>query len=1426
MHAQLSVSSKTILGLDIGSVGISIVEIDGERRVRSRAYAFHHGRIEQTLGQMLDAIAMERVGWVASTSSSTKGVLSTASYDSHVALITAARHLHGRVGSILLLGGEKFSLVRFDAQGDYLETKTNSGCAAGTGSFLDEQARNLGLASGAELSAMALAAEGEVPKVASRCAVFAKTDIIHAQQEGYSREAICRGLCNGLATIIFDTLFAGEAASEPVVLAGGLALNRAVVAHLSSLVGCDLLVDDLAPCYGAFGASLLLRDDLDARAQRRGRMPGSRLLMPKAFRDVRDIYAPAHEGRVYIHEPLTLALSSYPDFRSERHDEFAPRVVEGAGIVEVDIYVRTEPGQRLGVRMGIDIGSTSTKAVLLGEDGTVVAGFYTRTHGRPIAAAQALLEAMSAWAAEAQVDLRVLAAGTTGSGRKLVGSLLGADLVVDEITAHARAACELDPEVDTIIEIGGQDAKFTTLRNGMVTSAVMNTVCAAGTGSFIEEQARRLGCSLSSYADLVERARAPMASDRCTVFMQRDVNHLLASGYEVGEILASVLHSVRENYLQKVAREGAIGRRICFQGATARNKALVAAFEQKLGRPITVSRYCHLTGALGVALQCADKAIAQTRFRGLELYREHIPLQKETCELCRNHCKVVKAEVRGEVSAYGHLCGRDYDTPRHVSNNRSGFDLDRERGRVCRVASKKTPGARTIGVPAALFLVEDLPLWKSFFQRLGLNVLTSESCPDPVSMGKRLAKAEFCAPMAAFHGHVAFLADKVDYLFVPYYLEADRQDRETRRQYCYYSQYAPALVQTLPGELRGKCLTPMFTAGAESFESMARLFACLREAIPGEVGFAQLAAAHREAAQEHRTRKQRLQVVMQEQLRQAGDISVVLLGRPYTCLPVKMNKRIPELFGKLGIKAFYQDMLCFDPEEVTAIDDLLRVVHWNYAARILQAAEVVANRDGLYPVLVTSFKCAPDSCTIEYFRRILDARGKPYLVLELDEHESSVGYETRIEAAVGAFRNHHRTRRPTRLSRVLRTNPSIVDRLDGKTLVIPSWDRLSGELLVANLRHEGVNAVLMKQDALSIQKSLRWNTGQCIPLTAIVQGFIDTVRQMGLDPANTVLWSVRSRLSCNIGGFTGVIQNMLEQHGEGFERVSMYQGEITFVDISLRAGINTYFAYMFGGLLRRLVCRIRPYEKHPGETDRVLEQSLDVLREAFLRGRDKLEAVEGVVDRFESIPRADHHRPKVAVFGDLYTRDNDVMNQDLVRFIEQHGGEVVTTPYSVYGKLVADLYVSRWIKEGRYKTALVSTAIMAALRRLERKYDEQFCRILGPCAPANRAPTPAQILERFWLTDRHAGESMDNLVEIYHVLQTVPDVCLFVMAAPAFCCPSLVTEAMSRRIGEATGVPIVTITYDGTASSKNEAIIPYLKYPRQAVVPRTRASRV
>ena len=280
------------------------------------------------------------------------------------------------------------------------------------------------------------------------------------------------------------------------------------------------------------------------------------------------------------------------------------------------------------------------------------------------------------------IYINIINAGTTGAGRKFTGIVVGADLIIDEITAHARAAYELNPEVDTIIEIGGQDSKFTTLRDGSVNFCVMNNVCAAGTGSFIEEQAEKLGCCLSDYSNLTEYARAPIASDRCTVFMERDLNHFLAEGFSVKEALAAALHSVRENYLAKVASENLIGKHIVFQGATAKNKALIAAFEQKLGKSIHVSRFCHLTGALGTAYMLAESELGKTRFRGLDIYREKIPVKTEICEICSNHCKITTAKVKGETAAYGFLCGRDYDSKSYVKKTTASFDLLKERKKV------------------------------------------------------------------------------------------------------------------------------------------------------------------------------------------------------------------------------------------------------------------------------------------------------------------------------------------------------------------------------------------------------------------------------------------------------------------------------------------------------------------------------------------------------------------------------------------------------------------------------------------------------------------------------------------------------------------------------------------------------------------------
>jgi len=982
--------------------------------------------------------------------------------------------------------------------------------------------------------------------------------------------------------------------------------------------------------------------------------------------------------------------------------------------------------------------------------------------------------------------------------------------MIDEITAHARAAWQLNPGVDTIIEIGGQDAKFTTLRQGRVTASTMNTVCAAGTGSFIEEQAAKLGCTVSDYSARAEHERAPMVSDRCTVFMERDMNHFLSEGYRVNEVLAAALHAVRENYLQKVACERHIGNTVLFQGATARNKALVAAFEQRLGRPILVSKFCHLTGALGCALILQDEGKRESDFRGFGLHRQQVSISGEVCEFCTNHCKISVADVGGSRVAYGFLCGRDYETRSFVAATDNGFDFLRERRRISRFAGQAKEGWPCIGLPAGVHMVEDLPMWRKFFDLLGIATVTSEGLGDALKTGKNLTRAEFCAPVTAMHGHVAWLLEQADYVFLPTYLE--EKARDVRRQYCYYTQFLPALASSVAKDGEKRVLRPVLRYLYTSFHAKIQLYRMLQDMDFQRWSFLEVSQAYDRALQFREECSRRLRELTAERAAvPAEDIRVVLLGRPYTVLSPGMNANIPGIFSKLGIEVWYQDMLRYDRSEVAGLQPLLDELHWEHAVRILEAAEVIAGRDDLYPVFLTSFMCTPDSFTLEYFKQVMERHAKPYLVLQLDEHDSSVGYETRIEAAVRSFRNHRQQRGRCPAVDYTAVNPRIARALDRKYVVFPNWDGITCELLAATLRREGYRVLLIEESPRTIRQALKHNSGQCIPLNGVAQGYMDTIRAHGLNPADCTLWLNYSTLACNIRLYPHHIKQIVSEHG--MSEAGVYAGQLSFADISLRAAANAYFAYLLGGMLRRIACRIRPHELTHGETDRVLQKSLELLSQTFESGREKEESLREIVSRFAWIETRVSKRPKVAIFGDLYVRDNRVMNQDLIRFIEAHGGEVITTPYSEYAKMVAPSYFRKWFNEGKYFDVLASRALLATMSRLERNYMRILRRILDE--PEHLyGEDPAAILAGYSIQPENTGESMDNILKIHYIRKYYPDVSLFVQTSPSLCCPSIITEAMRDRIEQKTGVPVVSITYDGTGGSKNEVILPYLRYPR------------
>jgi len=503
-----AVHENLIAGIDIGTTTIAYVLLDSSGSVLYKDYRFHNGNIHAVLHAIFRKFPVQHlttIGVVAEKGREffTSGV----EVNEQVAIIEGVKQHVPNPGSIITIGAETFGLILFDPDGRYRKYIANPACAAGTGSFLDQQAARLGLSGSAELSERAQDYQGVPPKIATRCAVFAKTDLVHMQQQGYGLPAIAAGLCHGVAQNICNTLFHGIKLRAPIVVVGGVSKNKRFVQYLEEEMHLPLLTPPDSEYMGAIGAALT--------ASRQGTTLKQRTPVV-----VKGLLERATPSKSYFYPPLSESKGRVPDFSAwqsyVQHD------------VEVDIYEALPRDAILDCYLGIDVGSTSTKATLMNRERVVVAGLYTRTGGQPIAALQRITQTMEDLEKRQAVRFVLRGTGTTGSGRKFIQKVARAEYCVDEITAHARAAYHLNPEIDTIIEIGGQDAKFTVMHNGTVTFSVMNYVCAAGTGSFIEEQARWLGVPLNEYAALAEGNPAPLISDRCTVFMQRDLNHLLS----------------------------------------------------------------------------------------------------------------------------------------------------------------------------------------------------------------------------------------------------------------------------------------------------------------------------------------------------------------------------------------------------------------------------------------------------------------------------------------------------------------------------------------------------------------------------------------------------------------------------------------------------------------------------------------------------------------------------------------------------------------------------------------------------------------------------------------------------------------------------------------------------------------------------------
>lgn len=929
------------------------------------------------------------------------------------AITKGLRTFYPQVRTVFEMGGEASKYLRLDPgiTGKHLgivDYQTSGECAAGTGSFIDQQATRL-LYSIEQVGPAACGASCAA-RIAGRCSVFAKTDMIHAQQKGYTTEQILRGLCDAVARNYKSSLVKGRAVTPPVAFIGGVAMNEGVrraLCEAFKLKEGDLLVPSHYAWLGAMGAAMLESEEFRKRSFKKIHQ----LRQHEAARKNFACTDPLSMEKVLLLRDGNKASGAGCQVSGEKQGE-----VSGVGCqvpgkdttVEAAVLADTRhltPDTRLESYLGIDIGSVSTNLVVIDAKGSLLKEIYLRTQGRPIEVVDRGLKEIEA---ELGASLDIRGVGTTGSGRELIGELVGADTVNDEITAHKTGSMHvcrqmgMDP-VDTIFEIGGQDSKFIRIDKGVVVDFTMNEACAAGTGSFLEEQAEKLGISIKEeFAQLaLESASPARLGERCTVFMERDVTGLMHKGAEVGDLAAGLAYSVALNYLNRVVRGRKIGKVIFFQGGTAYNDAVAAAFSQILGKQIIVPPHNGVIGAIGMALIARDRmkdAKHPSRFRGYDLARINFTTREFVCQACSNFCDMKEFNIEGQRTYWGDKCSDKFRKRARTDRQPVIEDLIEWREKLLDEVLLPSKGSgRSVGIPRTMFYYDRFPFWCAYFQELGFDVVVSSPTDRKISMaGEELTIAQPCFPVKVAHGHVLDLIEKcADYILLPNAVNAEAPEGKVDSHLCPWNQTLPFVIRAAPqlDSAQDKYLTPTvhFRMGCKHVERQLAEFARTL-GIKGRRNSDAVQAAY--AAQEA-FNEALLEAGRQAftQLEKTGEPALVLVGRPYNLFDRSVNCDIPRKLRTLyGVNVLPMDVLPLDAEDITEINSNM---YWNSGRRILAAARLTRRFPNLHLVYISNFKCGPDS----YIKSFLDeAAGKPSLVLQFDGHANDAGFITRCEA--------------------------------------------------------------------------------------------------------------------------------------------------------------------------------------------------------------------------------------------------------------------------------------------------------------------------------------------------------------------------------------------------------------------------------------------
>ena len=1239
------------LGIDIGSTTVKIAILDENNQILFSDYERHFANIQETLQQLLEK-AVDKLGTFHVHPVITgSGGLTLATHlnvpftQEVVAVSTALQDYAPQCDVAIELGGEDAKIIYFT---NGVDQRMNGICAGGTGSFIDQMATLLQTdASG--LNEYAKNYKSIYP-IAARCGVFAKSDIQPLINEGATKEDLSASIFQAVVNQTISGLACGKPIRGNVAFLGGplhfLSELKAAFIRTLSLALDEIIAPEHSHLFAAVGSAMNYKEEVCVPVEDIIKRLQGKIKL---------------EFEVERMEPLFKNQEEYDTFQN-RH---AAHKVETRSLAEY----------RGNCYLGIDAGSTTTKVALVGEDGKLLYSFYSSNNGSPLATT---IRAIREIYDRLPQGAKIVHSCSTGYGEALIKSALMLDEGEVETVSHFYAAAFFDPEVDCIIDIGGQDMKCIKIKNQTVDSVQLNEACSSGCGSFIETFAKSLNFSVQDFAKEALFAKHPIdLGTRCTVFMNSKVKQAQKEGAEVADISAGLAYSVIKNALYKVIKisdPGDLGKHIVVQGGTFYNDAVLRSFEKITGVDAVRPDIAGIMGAFGAAL------IARERYDGISdssmLSIDKInSLTYETklthCQGCTNHCYLTINKFSGNRQFItGNRCERGLGKEKSTEKLPNLFDYKLKRLFGYEPLSESEAVRGVVGIPRVLNMYENYPFWFTFFTKLGYRVVLSpQSSRKIYELGIESIPSESeCYPAKLAHGHVSWLIKQgVKFIFYPCIPYEHKEIDKTNNHYnCpIVTSYAENIKNNVE-ELITEHID--FRNPFLSFENEEILAKRLREEFP-DIPKAEVTAAVSAAWKEMMQSKEDVRKKGEEVIKfldETGKRGIVLAGRPYHVDP-EINHGIPELINSYGIAVLTEDSI----SHLGKVDRPLIVMdQWMYHSRLYAAASYVKTKDNLDLIQLNSFGCGLDAVTTDAVNDILTKAGKIYTVLKIDEVNNLGAARIRVRSLLAALRvrekkHYHRKIESAAFERVEFTP----EMRENYTILCPQMSPIHFELLAPALNSCGYNfEVLDNDNKSSVDIGLKYvNNDACYPSLMVVGQIMSAVLSGKYDLHKTAIVITQTGGGCRASNYIGFIRRALTKAGleyipvisisaQGLESNSGFKYSLPMLKKAMQAVV-------YGDVFMNVVYRTRPYEKVPGSVNALHEKWKNIcirqLTKDKVTMREFNKNIRSIVKEFDEIELLDIKKPRVGIVGEILVKFMPAANNYLVDLLEAEGAEAV-----------------------------------------------------------------------------------------------------------------------------------------------------------------------